>query len=202
MPRFVLTLHAYGSWLADKDEGWTDRRKKETQAPSLALGQRQRLSMAHDERRFSPKLQRVAAEALLAAAAPLHLRVWAIGTCATHVHPLVGWRDDREATAVRRSLKRSVSLGLKAAGAPLPFLAGGGNLRRVLNEESFAFFREKYLPDHPGWFWDRDNGWREPRAGGWFVPDLPPDLNPTGPGRAGQGRAATRPGTPAPAGDA
>ncbi len=162
MPRFVLTLHAYGTWLADKDEGWTDRRKKETQAPSAALGNQQRLSMKHANCRFSERLQRVAAEGVIASARPLRLKVWTIGTSSTHVHPLVGWRDDRTAAMVGRSLKRSVSLGLKVAGEQMPFLAGGGNLRRVLSEESFDFFRKEYLPSHPGWLWDHVDGWRGP----------------------------------------
>ena len=105
----------------------------------------------------------MAIDAILAAERPLRLKVWTVATSWSHVHPLVGWRDERTPAVVRRSLKRSVSLELKAAGERMPFLAGGGNLRRVLNEKGFAFFREEYLPDHPGWLWDHVEDWRGPR---------------------------------------
>ncbi|MBB6440595.1 hypothetical protein [Phycisphaera mikurensis] len=166
MPRFLLTLHAYGTWLADKEEGWTDRRKKQTQPPAPRLGRWQRLSIKHPERRFSPRVQRLAGEAILASASPLRLKVWTIGSSLTHLHPLVGWSDERPAPSIRRSIKRSVSTALREAGEPLPFLSEGGNLRRVLNADGFDFFREQYLPQHGGWLWDHARGWRSPVSSG------------------------------------
>ena len=163
MARYLITLHTYGSWLADRKEGWTDRRKSGTMRTSHELGDWQRAAMSKPEEALTHPRQRLAIAAAEEAAARRDFALYTVGSWLTHLHALVGVVDARDPGLIRRALKRSISHTLSdRAGVGLPFLSGGGGITRVSGRKKFEFFRELYLPDHPGWLFDSRTGLRPP----------------------------------------
>ena len=167
MPVFEITLHTRGSWLADREEGFHEVGRRGTMRANPGLGAYQRSVLRGGERVCGPALQRLCVAGVVASAGPLSLLLFAVATSDTHLHLLLGWENRRDAEAVRRSLKRSLSLRLKEeAAVEPPLFSGLGNCFRVHQAEKLRRHRYAYLPDHPGWCWDPARGWRPPRRGG------------------------------------
>ena len=158
----LITLHTYGSWMVDRVEGHHNRRVRGLQGRKPALGVHHRGLMKHPEAVCGAALQRMCLLELPRAAVHQRWRLHAAGTSPSHLHLLLGWDDERAPEALRRSVKRSLSLVAKAGGVVGPLFSRAGDCFTIFNPRKLLFHRLAYLPDHPGWFIDPQRGLRPP----------------------------------------
>ena len=171
MPVAHFTLHAYGTWMPDRPEGSVHWRHG-YQMPDDVLAAMYHRNRREDPARFDDRTQRLLLVTLGACQVPLALTLYAAATDPTHLHVVAGWRDEREPERVRRSLKGSLTRVLNTQVARRTWLTRGGDIRRVRDIPHLDRLCRCYLPDHPGWKWDRHIGyWLDDR--GSATKDLP-----------------------------
>lgn len=157
MPVALITLHRYASWMPDRREGFVHR-KRGLSERDLRLARFYRANQAEPEHEFDRDVQRLLIETLLASDEPLGLEQYAIGTEAAHFHSLCGWRDQRVAAQVQRSIKHSLSRTLNERIKRRTWFTRGGHIKRVTDDEHFLRLRDEYIPSHPGWKWSKRRG--------------------------------------------
>ncbi|MEO0964849.1 MAG: transposase [Planctomycetota bacterium] len=148
MPVYLITLHTYGRWLPDRGPGYVRRDRDGVQARDAGMANSYRTQMGGDAVLLTDEQRRVVIEVLRDTAKKTELRLYAVAVETTHVHILVGWRDASEWSAVRGSIKRSMTLGLNKRFGPKTWWARGGSRRRVRNRSHFDELAERYLPGH------------------------------------------------------
>ena len=95
-----------------------------------------------------------------------HLRLipYCFGSTSTHLHSLLGWRDERKEESVRKKLKEALTRRLNDGFGRRAWFVREGWCATVEDDEHFGHLVETYLPSHPGWFWEHRGGWRRPRV--------------------------------------
>ena len=159
----MITLHAYGTWLPDRPEGYRHHTKGSL-APSEVEAKLYRQRQTQPALRFSHVTQRILVESALTATTTQKLRSYFIATHPTHAHFLLGWRRPRLAERVRDRLKQSLSRDLNRLFGHRRWFVRNGWLERVSDEKHFDYLTDEYLPSHPGWAWERSRGWMKPVA--------------------------------------
>jgi hypothetical protein len=172
MPVYLITLHAYGTWLPDREEGYRHHTRGRL-GPNREEADRYRERQAQAAATFTRPVQRILIRSTLEAAARQRLRPYFIATDPTHTHSLLGWTDRRPAENVRERLKQSLSRDLNGMVERRRWFVRNGWVERVNDERHFTHLVEEYLPQHSGWLWDFESGWtrtpladREPLARG------------------------------------
>ncbi len=157
MPCYLFTYHAYGSWLPDRQQGYVIRKQGILpQDPAQAVQYRQRMKEA--EKKFSPDIQQSIIHVLLESQEKQSFECYSIATEVSHVHLLLGWRDNRPWLRMRSTVKGSMTRSLKSKFGPLEWLSEGGSRKRVCEQKHFDFLGNTYLPRHRGWKWNRERG--------------------------------------------
>jgi hypothetical protein len=155
MPVYLFTFHAYLSWLPDRRQGYV-RRKEGILPTDKKLADQYKKNAKHEEVEFTRIIQEALVAEVLIACKHQNLKLYAVTTEPTHVHPLVGWRDTRPWLKVRTALKTSLSLRLKkltiTAQSHLAF-SRTGSRKRVTDEKHFDYLMTRYLPAHTGANW-------------------------------------------------
>jgi len=157
MPVYLITLHTYGSWLPDRKQGYV-KRGRGIQPQSHEASARYRKRMLNEAVMWGHALQRVVLEAVREKCEVRGWKLYAVATDRTHLHVLVGWESNETWQLVRRGLKSSISRRLNQTVRRRQWLAQGGSRKSVRDQEHFNFLRGTYLPRHPGWRYDRDQG--------------------------------------------
>ncbi|MEM8875697.1 MAG: hypothetical protein AAGD32_15735 [Planctomycetota bacterium] len=155
MPVYLITLHAYGTWLPDRKQGsvhW--RRGLQGKSDSLARAYRRKQRQAPAE--FDVLTQNHIANEFQSAAPHQGFTAYAAALDPTHVHLLLGWRGDRSASRMRINLKHSLTQRLNREVRRRTWFSKGGHEKRVHDPQHMALLRETYLPSHLGVTWDCD----------------------------------------------
>ncbi|MEO0586071.1 MAG: hypothetical protein AAF078_00365 [Planctomycetota bacterium] len=149
MPVILLTLHAYGTWLPDRPQGYVRRDTPGVLPSNTTQAERYRKQMHHPQASFGQAEQHAILTATINAAALQNLELHAAATDITHAHLLISWRDDRPASHIQRSLKRSISTHLNTLHRR-PWLSRGGHIQPIQDRAHLDHLRTAYLPKHTG----------------------------------------------------
>lgn len=165
MPVALFTYHAYGSWLADRPQGYVERHRG-IQPTNKKLATIQRGSLTQAEVCFDAGLQREIIERFLTVCQEEGYRAHAAASEASHVHLLTSWRDfEAPMKQVGGRIKNLLSLTLSRERDCVghKWFARGASRQQVESRRHFEHLLHAYLPKHSGWFWCERDGWREPR---------------------------------------
>jgi hypothetical protein len=157
MPCYLFTFHSYGSWLPDRKRGFV-KRHRGILAPDAAMASKYRLVMKETAVEFSNDIQRVCIDAILESQDTQEFEAFFVATDPTHVHALVGWRDERPWLHMRRIIKTSLTRTLNTRLHPRTWLAEGGSRKRLKDRAHFDYLVQQYLPQHRGWKWSPERG--------------------------------------------
>ncbi len=157
MPVVLFTIHTYGSWLPDRSEGFV-LRGKGVQATDQDLADRYRRRMSGDAVAWDSSQQHKVIATLVEWSAKTGCRLFAASAVSTHVHAVVGWKEERSADSIRRSIKHNLSRELNRAFGNRRWLSRKGSNQRVKDAEHLQHLRGAYLPAHQGWRYDDDTG--------------------------------------------
>lgn len=158
MPCYLFTYHAYGSWLPDRRRGYVKRGRGILPADAH-MARLYTKSMKETAVTFDDQLQRWAIAAALESESLQEFELYFVATDDTHVHILIGWRDEPDPARMRSSLKGSVTRALKRARGPRTWLAEGGSRKQVKTRGHFDYLISTYLPKHTGWKWGGEEGY-------------------------------------------
>ena len=153
MPCFLFTYHAYGTWLPDRADGyvhWREGLQPRDDELAKAYQQKMRLA-ATSEAQFEQTSQELLVDELQRGARFQQFRLHAVATELTHVHAILSWSDERRPAQLSEAMKKSLSLRLTREIAKRKWLAKGGSMRQVKNQEHFDYLTKVYLPSHGGW---------------------------------------------------
>ena len=157
MPCYLITLHAYGSWLPDRPRGYV-KRKQGILPRDDHMRHLYRLNANDTQVVFDRPIQQILIDAGFEACQHQDHRPHMIATDPTHFHLLVSWHDDRDSVVVRKGLKCSLTRKLNAAMRRRPWLADGGSRKRVRDQSHFDYLVSEYLPHHRGLKWREGEG--------------------------------------------
>ena len=160
MPCYLFTYHAYGSWLPDRKRGYVER-KQGILPQDQKLADQYRERMTEAGKVFDSRLQQAIIVVLLDSQEKQCFESYAIATDSTHVHALIGWRDDRAWLRMRSTVKGSISRSLNQEFGKSKWLSEGGSRKRVRDREHFDYLVSVYMPRHRGVKWDRERGFFE-----------------------------------------
>lgn len=153
MPVLLLTLHAYGTWLPDREQGsvhW----QRGYQSQNLKLAREYRYKQRQPAARLSEREQRVVIDNLIGACPLKSLRLYAAATDESHVHILLSWRDEREPMRIQDRVKHSLTRALNEQVFRRRWFTKSGHRKCVNDREHFDHLRDVYLPSHKGLLWD------------------------------------------------
>lgn len=163
MPVALFTYHAYGSWLADRRQGYV-RKGDGIQQQDRQLAQRQRKLMTQSAVQFDQQMQRVIAERLISICVEEKFRLHTVAMEVSHAHALVSWPDGSQSLPrVGGRVKNLLSLHLSKVHRALgtKWFSKGASRKQVKDRKHFEYLMNVYLPQHKGVYWDEVNGWRE-----------------------------------------
>jgi len=148
MPVYLFTLHSHGSWLPDRQQGYTRRKQGILPtAPHMAGHYRDKMSTA------VVRFDRAAQQTLIAAVREkADIKEWtvhAVATDPTHAHILLSWKKFTPWLDVRRGLKSSITRQLNTRQlnthhAPKRWLAAAGSRKRVTARPHFNHLMQTY----------------------------------------------------------
>ncbi len=161
MPVYLFTYHTYGSWMPDRRQGYV-KRHNGVLPPDHDGAKHYRGRQVESTVTISANHQRAIIESILEACSHIETRPRAIATDDQHLHTVVSWIDEsKHWSRFRTSIKRKVTIDLKAKFAKRNWLARGSSRRRVRDQEHFDYLVETYLPSHRGWKWSEGLGFFE-----------------------------------------
>ncbi len=165
MPVYLFTIHGYRTWMPDHPDGYT-RKNEGVFAPDDAMNESYARRSAFDEIRFDVMRQKTVVDACIEFCQTISARLY-YGVCVdTHVHPLVGWTDDREWGRIHDRLKSVIALKLARSEGVKDrrWLASGRSGERVETSEHFGHLMTVYLPDHVGYTYFDPKAMEDARA--------------------------------------
>ncbi len=157
MPCYLFTYHAYGTWMPDRKQGYVQRTRG-ILAPDQAKADRYRAAMTQAEVNFDSKTQLAILDSLINSQAKQEFEMYFAATESTHVHILMGWRDDRNWLRMRSTIKGSMSRHLNRIFRRQEWFVEGGSRKRVKDREHFQYLMTRYLRKHAGWKWCAEKG--------------------------------------------
>jgi hypothetical protein len=157
MPCYLFTYHGYGTWMPDRAQGYV-KRNRGILAPDSAMAGRYRLAMAEEVVEFTSEIQLAILDVVLESREIQRFEVYFVSTEDTHVHLLVGWRDERSWLHMRSIIKSSISRHLNKVFGKREWTSEGGSRKRVKDRSHFDYLVGHYLPKHSGWKWSPERG--------------------------------------------
>jgi len=152
VPVYHFTFHAYGSWLPDHPKGYV-RRDKGILPPDDEAAKAYRYRMNGEPVEFDEVLAGLLNETIESAIDPQRLELYAVGIDPTHVHVVVGWRDDRTPIAIRTQLKSSMTRVLNGVRRRDEWWTENASQKPVKDREHLLHLLNEYLPGHHRWYW-------------------------------------------------
>jgi hypothetical protein len=107
MPCYLFTYHAYGTWLPDRKQGYVER-KRGILPTDMTEAARYRTSMKETVAEFRSATQLSAIGGIIDSQTKQKFEAYYIATESTHIHALVGWRDERTWLHMRSIIKSSI----------------------------------------------------------------------------------------------
>jgi hypothetical protein len=155
VPVFHFTLHAYRSWNADNPRGYLQHDQRGVQDTN------ERLARARDRLARFPAVRFEVDEAryLVEQAADVVRRrgwdLYCVTVIESHMHIVVGWRQEMGAKEVQTGLKRGFGylLAERRGTEGRPYFSHGGVPEQVRHMKHLRYLIETYLPDHHGPIW-------------------------------------------------
>jgi len=156
MPTVLYTFHAKLSWLPDRPQGYVRRGEgvlpPDPEMADVYLRQATAKAVLFDERH-----QQAMIDAVIEASRFQRFAVHAVATETSHVHILISWRDDRDGSRVRRTLRASLTRQLNAVFGRREWFSDGASSKCVIDIDHFDHLIGEYLPKHTGLsFFDHD----------------------------------------------
>jgi len=101
---------------------------------------------------FTESRQRIVVDAALEVCNTIGISAYYLVCVSTHLHALVGWKDEREWEMIYDRIKRIIALKLaRSEGvAGRRWLAARRNGTAICSREHFVHLVHTYLPDHQG----------------------------------------------------
>jgi hypothetical protein len=155
MPCFLFTYHGHGTWLPNRSRGYV-KRGQGLLPPDKGMYRLYSEAMKEAPVNFSEQLQRWAIAAFLESELPQRFELYYIATDTTHIHALLGWRDEREPSKLRSLIKGSLSRRFNQEYGRRDWFAEGGSRKQVRSRGHFEHLVNAYLPKHSGWKWSRE----------------------------------------------
>lgn len=154
MPVYHFTFHAYGTWLPDRSEG-SYKYQKGWQPPGHARAESYRSQMTDQPARFTNKAQQLFLETLRKGQPLQDYELYALAADDSHLHAVIGWRDEREPVRVRSQVKSSMTRALNQHfGKRIWFVRSAGQTL-VVDHQHLHHLVHSYLPKHSGLYWCR-----------------------------------------------
>jgi len=148
MAVYLITLHAYRSWMPDHRRGFVVRGKG-IQPPDVQRARWYHRLARHERMTFDDARCDQIIAAVHDVVKQQGLRLRAVVAVWTHVHVLLSWEGFRSAKRVRAVVKRAISTWLRdCSGEQCKWLAGGGSVKRVYDAPHYRRLTRTYLPSH------------------------------------------------------
>lgn len=157
MPCYLFSYHAFGTWLPDRKQGYV-KRKRGILPTNVAEAKRYRAAMKEAIVEFDSQVQETVIDSIIDSQEKQRFECYYIATDPTHVHALIGWRDERTWLHMRSIIKSSISRRLKKDCGKRSWLAEGASRKRVKDRTHFEYLIARYLPKHRGWKWCPERG--------------------------------------------
>ncbi|GEM_PF-516676 len=158
MPVYLLTVHAYRSWMPDRPEGYV-RRGEGILPTDPELAEVYNAIANEPAIRFGDEQQQLLIDESLTTSAKQSLRCHFAATDPTHIHLLLSWKTAKTSAAVRKSIKTSLTLRLNLECEQRTWFSRSGSRKRVTDEDHFNNLVQSYLPSHRGWKWSEARGY-------------------------------------------
>ena len=156
MPVYLISFHAYGTWMPDRQQGYV-KRGRGILPSDEEMGEHYRDAAKHEAVTFDAPVQAALVAAARALCATKKWRLHQVMTDATHIHTLLSWRESASWKSVRRSLRYRYTSDLNGSlGAQRLWLSKGGSRRQVRDRKHFDYLMDEYLPKHDGLYWRED----------------------------------------------
>jgi len=158
MPLFHFTFHAYRSWNADHPRGYVHRGEKGILPPDQILARaRDHLANFPAVRFDDQDVQFFVTESHDV----VQRRGWtlyAVTAVDTHLHLVVGWREQINEQDVQTKLKQGFGFVLaKRHGTKgRPYFSRGGVPERVKDMKHLRYLLDEYFPQHHSAIWRRE----------------------------------------------
>ncbi len=143
--------------MPDRRQGYT-RRGATVLPPDPVMAARYRDNMVQRPAEFTAQIQQAMIDELCTACKRQGYQLYAVGTDATHLHVLVGWRTDRPWLRTRAGLQSSLSRRLNRQFERRPWFAEHPSRKRVRDRSHHDYLINTYVPKHKGWKWDHKRG--------------------------------------------
>ncbi|MHB1156512.1 MAG: hypothetical protein ACYC26_06700 [Phycisphaerales bacterium] len=157
MPCYLLTFHAYGSWMPDRRQGFVIRHRG-IQPRNAVMAEAYRQRANFDAVTLTDEQQHDLIECILEAAAHQQLRVHFVATEPTHLHMLVSWTKQAGWAKVRSGVGQSMTRMLNQTRGEQTWFAKSPSRKQVRDREHFDHLTTTYLPRHRGWKWSEKRG--------------------------------------------
>jgi hypothetical protein len=147
MAVYLITVHAYRSWMPDRPEGYV-RRGAGILPTDPELAEVYNAIAIEPAVRFGDEQQQLLIDESLAASAKQSLRCHFAATDPTHIHLLLSWKTAKTSAAIRKSIKTSLTRRLNQECEHHIWFSRSGSRKRVTDEDHFNNLVQSYLPSH------------------------------------------------------
>jgi REP element-mobilizing transposase RayT len=154
---YLITLHAYRSWMPDRPQGYV-RRRHGILPTDMEMAKKYESIATQSELYFDEELQQLLIDEALVACEKQQLDCHFIATDSTHAHLLLRWTSTKSSADVRKSIKSSLTRRLNRERKRRTWFSRSGSRGRVEDESHFHYLMETYLPSHRGWKWSETRG--------------------------------------------
>lgn len=155
MPVFLLTIHAYRSWNADRPQGYV-RRDSGILPPDAEVAKAYDRDAVQEPASRKHEEQRTIASIVHDACSRRGWRLHAIASESTHAHLLVSRKSSTRSTVVCGKLKNLISRERNLGRAEKRrWLSRGASRKRIRDRKHFDHLVDGYLPKHAGLFWKK-----------------------------------------------
>ena len=148
MPVYLLTHHAYASWMPDRPQGYVRRNKGILPSDNQMAG-RYRRQAKHAEVVFDDDDGWLLIETADGLCRDNEWLLYEMVVVSSHTHILLGWKSEEEVRSVSNQLKRRCGSALsKQANRPGPWYSRGFSRKQVKHDSHFQHLLQNYLPSH------------------------------------------------------
>ena len=147
MPVYHFVFHSYGSWLPDREEGYF-KHGEGWKVPSNRVSEQYRNNMQGQPVQFFEEQQQMLIDESVNAQSFQRFTLYAAAADATHIHAVVAWTDERDATAIRTQLKSSLTRTLNTRYRKTQWFVAKAGEHPVRDQDHLSFLVHDYLPKH------------------------------------------------------
>lgn len=157
MPCFLFTYHAHGTWLPNRKQGYV-KRGQGILPPDEWMHRLYVGAMKEPIVSFEDQHQRWAIATLLESEPLQRFELYGVAIDMTHIHVLLGWRDERGPNKLKSLIKGSLTRRFNQGFGRRDWFVDGGSRKQVRSRGHFDYLLTTYLPKHAGWKWNQEKG--------------------------------------------